>query len=75
MVRCKTCRYFHQTYSVGDEHWTQGLRITRAESGGLCRRHAPTACMNPEIANAGHGIWPEVKASDWCGEHQPTAEG
>jgi len=56
---CSNCRYFQR---ADDDH-----------PGGECRRHAPqlvVAAITPTMADAAlpGGAWPDVKASDWCGE-------
>jgi hypothetical protein len=58
---CGTCMFFHQT--------------KKESSKGICRRHSPSGISN--WIEAGKGIkievkylyvWPEVNATDWCGD-------
>lgn len=60
---CGTCRF-----------WSAG----EIDTVGECRRHAPVPHVRSEqesVATVSKGEptvrWPEVRASDWCGEHQP----
>ena len=53
---CETCRYGDFGYS-GHE--------------GLCRRSAPIIVLaSPNTDPHPMTLWPTVKVSDWCGEHQ-----
>ena len=52
MVKCGECRFW--------EHGSGDV--------GLCRRHAPPATAASDPHDKRHGIWPQTKKNDWCGE-------
>ncbi|GJD99831.1 hypothetical protein [Methylobacterium isbiliense] len=55
---CRTCRYY-------DTHKLNAGSPQGDE--GLCRFNPPVSQPEPQ----GHGLWPVVSASDWCGHYSP----
>ena len=53
-------------------------RYFDAADGGFCRVNPPVPIHHD--GNKLTGVWPPVRSSDWCGEHEerielPTVEG
>ncbi|HSR67378.1 MAG TPA: hypothetical protein VLU25_05505 [Acidobacteriota bacterium] len=62
--QCSNCRFWH--------------RIARTRMGALqgeCRIHPPAVYPGPEFQADRLTLWPRTDGSDWCGEHQPKAQG
>lgn len=57
---CSACRFY-------DDHVVNGGRATGDE--GLCRYNPPVSQPEPQ----GHGLWPVVGSSDWCGHFTADA--
>jgi len=56
---CEACRFFEPTKVIKKPDGTEFC------SYGLCRRRAPAPnFFSCEV----HAAWPQVEASDWCGE-------
>ena len=53
-ARCDACVYF-------DDHAANGARA--ADDAGLCPYDPPVSQPDPDS----RGLWPVVKAEDWCG--------
>lgn len=64
-MKCETCRWFDADSTRAE--------ATRA-GDGVCRRFPPPA---PAVYEDGPACWdfPEVDATDWCGEYAPPAGG
>ena len=59
--------------AVGDRIHCEGCAYYEPTFSGIggvgeCRRHPPTIVNDSDFAE-----WPNVRASDWCGEAQPPA--
>jgi hypothetical protein len=66
MDRCVTCQFFDRHDARGGE--------AKSQQWGQCRRGPPM--LNP-VNNKPHmieGIWPHVRADDWCGEYKGLAK-
>lgn len=58
-AHCDSCRFF-------DDHKSNGGAAQ--DHAGLCRFNPPVSQPSPQ----GHGLWPVVGESDWCGHYTPT---
>lgn len=59
---CNSCVYF-------DDHAANDRPAP--PDAGLCRFNPPVSQPGPDA----HGLWPVVKAEDWCGHHMSPHHG
>lgn len=59
-LACTRCKFY-------DDHRLNGAATAADE--GLCRYNPPVSQPEPQ----GHGLWPVVGGSDWCGHFSPEA--
>ena len=62
MESCDNCRFWFRTGTPDHGH-------------GWCRRHAPTALINPDLSDHWpEACWPATAPKDWCGDYQPKPQ-
>ena len=59
-AHCTSCAYF-------DDHARNDEAAQAADDEGLCRFNPPVSQPGPDA----HGLWPVVRAEDWCGHYAP----
>lgn len=74
--RCNVCIYWRRPVRATRSQWQafdEHGRTVIVEHA-QCRRHAPTASPS-QGRELSEGRWPEVNATDWCGDYAPLADG
>lgn len=72
---CRTCAFYHPHLTNIRSSVVASDMQGRPYFTGECRRQPPVMLRGDEYGNGlGEGVWPAVRAIDWCGEFQPDAE-